>query len=324
MKNLKYFFLLVFIQLGFAQRSLSAEDIISGEVTVNNQPENNFKIFLFHSKKQPINALLKFDSKGSSNLFKIVLSPTEIESYKYLEIATLHGAKIFKISSLSKNKLLKKSSEDAININFKYQKIRPDTLRKEVILEKPAIYLYPEKEMKIDISHHFKGEITTTYPNYNNGWSLRVKPDGEIFNLGDSKTYNYLFWEGSMKFSKEHFNYKNGFYVEKRNYVNFLQEKLQVLAFNNTEINDFIVYWLPEMNKYENVFIHFWINDNIDNCSVLEVKPQPDTSIRVFMEFKNIKSSDNKLPEQILPILKRDGFTLVEWGGSEIISEKIK
>ena len=127
-----------------------------------------------------------------------------------------------------------------------------------------------------------------------------------------------------MKFSKEHYQYKNGFYVHKKDYVKFLQEKLSILALNNTEMNDFIVYWLPEMNKYEKVFVHFWINDNIDNSSILDANPKPDTSIRIFMEFKEYDNSENKLPEQVLPILKREGFTFVEWGGSKINSEKIK
>ena len=92
------------------------------------------------------------------------------------------------------------------------------------------------------------------------------------------------------------------------------------IGLNENEINDFIVYWLPEMNKFENCFVHFRINDDIDGSSVLKTKPVADTVIRVFMEFSgtNDFAAGSQLPEQILPQFTRRGFTLVEWGGSEI------
>ncbi len=48
----------------------------------------------------------------------------------------------------------------------------------------------------------------------------------------------------------------------------------------------------------------------------LTVSPAPDTQIRVFMTYY---SSDTPvdIPEQELPHHERNGFTLVEWGGSE-------
>ena len=44
------------------------------------------------------------------------------------------------------------------------------------------------------------------------------------------------------------------------------------------------------------------------------------------MEFRGIALADNitKLPEQELPTILRQGFTLVEWGGAEIGSEQLQ
>jgi hypothetical protein len=96
------------------------------------------------------------------------------------------------------------------------------------------------------------------------------------------------------------------------------------MGLNETEINDFIVYWLPALNKNETNFIHFWVNDDIDHSSRLEVEPKPETVIRIFMEYKAYDGKSPKLPEQQLPQTVRKGFTLVEWGGGAIGTSKVE
>ena len=49
----------------------------------------------------------------------------------------------------------------------------------------------------------------------------------------------------------------------------------------------------------------------------LEVSPNPDSIIRVLMTYKGLKSPIN-VKEQVLETPNRDGFVLVEWGGTEI------
>ena len=46
----------------------------------------------------------------------------------------------------------------------------------------------------------------------------------------------------------------------------------------------------------------------------LTIKPEPDTTIRVLMEYKGLENSI-KVEEQSL---ERKGFVAVEWGGTEI------
>ena len=47
----------------------------------------------------------------------------------------------------------------------------------------------------------------------------------------------------------------------------------------------------------------------------LEFSKQPDTLIRIMMDFKKIKKP-MKVKEQILKKQERKGNTIVEWGGT--------
>ena len=49
----------------------------------------------------------------------------------------------------------------------------------------------------------------------------------------------------------------------------------------------------------------------------LEISPKPDTIIRVLMEYKPLKKYI-QIEEQKLCSSERNGFTVVEWGGTEI------
>ena len=211
------------------------------------------------------------------------------------------------------------------NKTFVVKLPKDDGKKTDTFIRKPAIYLYPETKQEVSIVNHFKGQIHTTFPVYNisDGWTVVANKDGKIYNPTDKHSYNYLFWDGKYTFDDKHYNFQSGFYVEKTQYSSFLRDKLSKVGLNETEINDFIVYWLPIMNNYEKVFIHFWINDDIDGSSQLVVTPKPDTMIRLFMEFK-AQSGNGSLPEQVLPTIQRKKFTLVEWGGAEIGSREVK
>lgn len=57
--------------------------------------------------------------------------------------------------------------------------------------------------------------------------------------------------------------------------------------------------------------------DEINETMPLEFSVQPDSVVRVMMDWKGLnKPIDVK--EQVLTTPKRDGFVAVEWGGSEI------
>lgn len=49
----------------------------------------------------------------------------------------------------------------------------------------------------------------------------------------------------------------------------------------------------------------------------LTITPEPDTTIRVLMEYKGLENSI-EVEEQSLETPERKGFVAVEWGGTEI------
>ena len=54
-----------------------------------------------------------------------------------------------------------------------------------------------------------------------------------------------------------------------------------------------------------------------ENNMPLEVTPSPDSVIRIVMEFKGLDKYI-EISEQRLVTPKRNGFVVVEWGGTEI------
>ena len=177
---------------------------------------------------------------------------------------------------------------------------------------KPVIYLYPEEETDVNVSLALKGKLTCAYPKYSGGWKVSAAPDGM---LKDEKgqTYNYLYWEGQMDVS---WDMEEGFCIKGEDTAAFLEDALEKLGLNRKEANEFIVYWLPLMEKNPYNIISFQTECYTD-AAKLEVTPSPDTVIRVFMAFQASDSMIRILP-QVLTAPERSGFTVVEWGGTEI------
>lgn len=277
---------------------------------------------------------------GDFDNFIEVIDTVETNDYDIYLISDLKGSKKRKIlkSKTSKfnvsikKKTLKKFPylEFYSKKEYSYKKVKIDSLKttdNKIILEKmpvftakPVIYLYPLKETQISLKIDIKGgKLETTYPEYKNGWNLIADKTGNILNVEDNRNYQYLFWDAFIKFPSEHFNYTSGFFIDKKDYISFLQNTLGEIGLNEKEINDFISYWLPQLNKYNRSFVHFRVNDNIDNSVFLNCNPKPDTEIRVYMEFKDAENEINrKIPTQKFKKIERKGFTLIEWGGAEI------
>ncbi len=187
----------------------------------------------------------------------------------------------------------------------------------DITIKKPIIYLYPTQKTDIKIDLEFKGKLLTSFPKYDNNWSVTAYPDGRIFDNKTNRFYSSLFWDGMQNFTKEHYNYLSGFVVSKNDLTNFLIEKLENIGLNNYETNEFIQYWLPILEQNETNFIHFYVNADYDIISKNNVFPKPDTSIRIFMEFYALDKSI-EISEQRFSKTERKGFTLVEWGGSDV------
>ena len=109
----------------------------------------------------------------------------------------------------------------------------------------------------------------------------------------------------------------DGFIVKGSDVSKFLEEKLTILGLNYKEREEFIIYWLPELESNGLNFIRFETIEEINENMELEISPQPDSIIRVMMEWKAL-TEEKKIEEQELVTPVREGFTVVEWGGSRI------
>lgn len=187
-----------------------------------------------------------------------------------------------------------------------------------IIAMKPNIYLYPTKDTKVDVRLNYQGKLLAAYPDYDTklqGWSVCAKKDGTLENLADKQEYQYLFWEG-VPTIPYNFNMNEGFCVKGSETKDFLQHVLPKLGLIPKEYNEMIVYWLPQMINNPYNLIHFATSDYTKSAP-LSIKPQPDHLIRVFMAYQpsNIFVKTNE-PTLLTP--KREGFTVVEWGGAKV------
>lgn len=177
---------------------------------------------------------------------------------------------------------------------------------------KPVIYLYPEKDLDVNVRVHPSGGFTITEPDYGNGWYVRASVDGKIYNYGDKLYYPYLFWEG---LGIDYVLPEKGFVVARNNVYTFLSATLIKIGLNDKESADFLEYWVPKMTKYPYYFITFVDQQEFEKLAPLSVSPEPETVIRVFMDYRGLQEpiAVDEL-EIITP--ERKGFTVIEWGGA--------
>lgn len=182
-------------------------------------------------------------------------------------------------------------------------------------MRKPVIYLYPKKLTKAKVRIKLTdAKFTNTYPQMNGDtWDVIASPNGTLTVNG--KKYKYLFWDGNPTREVE-WDWSEGFSVHRDDVDTFLEQKMGELGLNFAEAQDFITYWAPMMKQNEWSLVSFQ-TERYEELAQLIVDPKPDTLIRVYMVFKK-SGRQLDLPGQKLKKLKRKGFTVVEWGGSNL------
>lgn len=176
---------------------------------------------------------------------------------------------------------------------------------------KPVIYLYSAKKQEIEVKINTSKKSFTSYPEYNNGWRVISDSKSNIFDLNSKLNVPYLFWEDLLIYNPP----KQGFVETKENISNFLDEKLTFIGLNRKEINDFKDFWLPKMQEKPYYFITFLQTKRMNTLAPLEITPEPDNIIRIFMHFEGLDDKIEVAPLVLENMVKRDGFTVIEWGG---------
>ncbi len=192
---------------------------------------------------------------------------------------------------------------------------KPNILFLDMAVDKPVIYLYPEQETDVHVELELtESELATTYPKYQNGWDVTASPDGSLLNKSDGTHHRYLFWDSVH--AKNIFDLSKGFCVAGSDTEQFLKRTLTEMGLTESEMNEFIVYWLPRMEHNPYNLIAFQ-GDAYTDSAKLHITPEPDSMLRVFMTYLPLEQAVEIEPQQF-STFERTGFTVVEWGGSEL------
>lgn len=181
---------------------------------------------------------------------------------------------------------------------------------------KPVIYLYPEKEIKVGVSLGFKGKDLYTWPHISNSmdWAVTAKPDGMLTDAAGEE-YPYLFWEGEQE-DMSYIDHTEGFVMKGSEVESFLVGKLKILGLNARERTDFITFWVPKMIGKENIFIRFETKA-YDKAVPLNISPKPESMQRIYMVWRAVPAGHTVKTQELVPFARK-GFTVIEWGGSEL------
>ena len=184
----------------------------------------------------------------------------------------------------------------------------------ECVLAKPVIYLYPEETTQVEVTLDVDGELLSTWPAYGDGWTVTAQPDGTLTDA-DGNEYSYLFWDA---WSDTEWDFSQGFCVAGEDTGEFLRRALSDLGLTPREYNEFIVYWLPLMQKNPYNLISFQ-SEVYEESAKLTITPEPDSVLRVFMAWKPLEEKVEIAAQPLEPFV-REGFAVVEWGGCQVES----
>ncbi|MCK4593274.1 carboxypeptidase regulatory-like domain-containing protein [bacterium] len=179
-------------------------------------------------------------------------------------------------------------------------------------IEKPNIYLYPEETTEVSVRLDFPqgGGVTVSDPPYGFGWEVEVTPEGEI-----DGTFDYLFYEAEVP---GEWNMGHPYVVGAEDVEGFFRENLELVGFRGREIEDFVSYWVPRLNAHPYYLLHPNYAKDIDPHVTLDINPEPDSLLRLYYYIEGMDEDDERLnalrESPAVPIFKREGFTVVEWG----------
>ena len=178
-------------------------------------------------------------------------------------------------------------------------------------IAKPILYLYPTKKTNIRVSFSHPEYLETTYPKFEGEWNILAYKNGDLYDK-NGKYYYGLYWD-EKKVHNVDFN--EGFYVEKDNAIDFLEEKLDIIGLNKKEKNEFIMYWLPILEKNEKNLVYFEMTEEREKINKINITPKPDSLLRIVIHVKKVNEK-TLIKEEKLKTFNRKGFVAVEWGGT--------
>lgn len=182
--------------------------------------------------------------------------------------------------------------------------------------KKPILYLYPEEvtDVTVRFAEPDSVELTSTWPEYGaDGWSVTAYPDGTLVDAATDEEFYALYWEG---LASPPGRLDTGAVVAGEDTAEFLDDALEQLGLTPRERNEFVIYWAPILELNRHNFVHF-STDEWDAQVPLDIDPAPDSLVRVMMYWRPC-AGNMKVEPQELVMPAREGFTVVEWGGTRL------
>ncbi|MES2678625.1 MAG: hypothetical protein V4635_02015 [Bacteroidota bacterium] len=307
--------LLTISLVGFGQAAKTSTFTLKRTVTIHTSTDSTRLIFKFIG---PTNAPVKSHVRLTIN--NDTITPTIDSLGIYVTTVRLSKYKFqffvpFWYDVCTDTINLQKDETILITVHF-----QPKDMRMPKILHglgKPAIYIYPDKSTKTTLSLGLKGHMTFSYPKYENGWEFIANVDGTL--EYKNKKYSYLFWEGSRNFSDIPVDFSSGFIVDSDTIIDFLENSLATSGLNQRETQDFITFWAPKMQTNKLNYVHFMFTKQYDYFATIYINPPPKNLIRVFVLWTSFDTNNKtKIRPQTFPKYSREGYTVIEWGGSEL------
>lgn len=177
---------------------------------------------------------------------------------------------------------------------------------------KPAIYLYPEKTQETSVQVDPVGKMTVSIPSYEKGWNVTAEPNGNL--TQNTKPYPYLYYEADIPDVAIVKPDEGYLALEKQGLQTRLTTLLPSLGLNAVESKDFIGYWIKTLPISPYYVIRVISENTLDAIAPLSINPAPDSVIRVTLYFE-LSDTPVILKEPTISTPKRQGFTVVEWGG---------
>jgi len=181
-------------------------------------------------------------------------------------------------------------------------------------LEKPVIYLYPTQPTSVDVAVISTGQVTVSDPLYpDGGWKhVLADPNGTL--TYQDKQYSELFYETSVTtFAKP----TSGIVIPTGQLNNKLNNILDQLGLVGREKEEFIDFWVPQLQTLNSPYIYFSLLDSKEKAKVdtVNIMPKPDTQIAFIAYFKPVATDTNNSVLKLPTKPERKGFVSVEWGG---------
>ena len=307
---------IIYIKHSREKKLNSFEIIVDNYIQINNIEEYNK--YVGNSNYNPdfnkYNYI--FFQIGYDNCSENLINPTSYEIKDRILTVNVKYERHCGVCAISDYNyyLVKIDKDEVVNgVDLKYKATNNPHCDPNVAY-KPIIYLYPVEETNITVKLGNSNYLTHTYPKYNNSWNVYAYPNGKLIDNNTGRELYGLYWEGNNHIKNI---VDEGFVVKGEDTSKFLEEKLNILGLNEREADEFIIYWLPILEDNNYNYIRFETLEEINNYMSLDINPKPDSVIRVLMDYKPLDKKID-IEEQKLSTPTRQGFTVVEWGGSLI------